>query len=380
MNHKNRKFPCNKNIKKDNTINYDKITFSDLKKRAQDDDIRNGKNTDVCGCFDAGQHTLNAQENSQNVVLMLKNDPKNFLDIQAANSDSKVIGCQNEISTQDINKTNICNQEIIHKKIKKIHKCKNCGYIFTRKYNLKLHIEKNRCKILHNIDLLNKTEINQDKQLDNNSIIKNLENRIKELENKILDPVSSFESLSSERGSRMLSEKPCNININNISDNSVNSHNTHNTNYIKTQNNIILNFKNEDLSYITSDDKIKILNVGYDSLLELVKHVHCNKEHPENNNIYVSNLKSKYCQVMIDGEMKTMFLPELLTDVVDVRINNLEEISNNIKLHERKKINGRKLMAVGKLIDIVNGKEEPLYSKKKEEIMMALYDNTKNSK
>ena len=53
----------------------------------------------------------------------------------------------------------------------------------------------------------------------------------------------------------------------------------------------VVKFGEENLSYISDDTFKKIIGRGFKSLEEFMNHVHFNKDHPENHNIYVASLK-----------------------------------------------------------------------------------------
>lgn len=76
----------------------------------------------------------------------------------------------------------------------------------------------------------------------------------------------------------------CNNTINNATNNTTNNTNSHNTT------NITINlFRREDTSFLT-DDVLKRLNTRKDmtaSLMELIKLIHFNQEHPENMTSFV---------------------------------------------------------------------------------------------
>lgn len=72
------------------------------------------------------------------------------------------------------------------------------------------------------------------------------------------------------------------------------------------QNNIsgnvkLVKFGDEDLSSIKDDVYKKILNSGFKSVPNLIEHVHFNTSNPDNQNIYISNMKNTFILVY-DGE------------------------------------------------------------------------------
>lgn len=76
-----------------------------------------------------------------------------------------------------------------------------------------------------------------------------------------------------------------------------------NTNCFNTNTNIQLNnYNNTNYDFLTDKDMIKCINQCNNSVKTLIEKVHFNKDHPENMNIYISNMKGKY--VMIYKENK----------------------------------------------------------------------------
>lgn len=139
------------------------------------------------------------------------------------------------------------------------YQCEYCLSYFSRSSTLRRHIN-NSCKV---------KKCRSDEKEDTYKIIQEMKNKINQLEKQI---------------------------NNNSSD--INSHNNSNNNTINnitniTNNNInLVAFGNEDLSYITDEDAIKLLEKGSDSTILLIRDVHYNGDHPNHHNVYVSNTRS----------------------------------------------------------------------------------------
>ena len=99
-----------------------------------------------------------------------------------------------------------------------------------------------------------------------------LENKIKELENKIITTNNTN-----------------NGTINNSINNSINN-----------ITNIKVSFGDEEIDQITSKEKKNILNSGYSSLVKLIELVHLNKGYPQFQNIKINNLKDKFAKIVIE--------------------------------------------------------------------------------
>jgi hypothetical protein len=92
---------------------------------------------------------------------------------------------------------------------------------------------------------------------------------------------------------------------------------THNNN---TTNNIINinNYGDEDTKYITSDYIVKLLkNRPAKTIPELIKYTHFNDEHPENQNIKITNKKEPYIKVRKNDKWELQDKEETITDLID---------------------------------------------------------------
>ena len=84
--------------------------------------------------------------------------------------------------------------------------------------------------------------------------------------------------------------------INNSNNNSNNNIQQNIHNEIK-----ILAYGKEDLSYITNENYSLILNKGFKSIPHFIEYIHFNKDKPENQNIYISNMRDTHL-LIFDGE------------------------------------------------------------------------------
>jgi len=191
----------------------------------------------------------------------------------------------------------------LEKKKEKEYKCQYCSNIFTTSSNLNKH---NRiCKFREDkedkiIDFIK----NQTKKYEKH--IKMLEIREKEREEKW----EKRELLLKNEISKLLEkvEKP---NITNI----------------QNQNNIFINnHGNENLDYINSTVINNLINIPYGALPKLVKYIHFNPEHPENQNIKITNKKLPYASVYKDSKW-------ILTDKKEVIDNMLNKGFNMLEYH-----------------------------------------------
>ena len=126
----------------------------------------------------------------------------------------------------------------------------------------------------------------------------------------------------------------------NITNNMNNSNNT--TNNIININ----NYGDENTKYITSDYILKLLKYKpAKAIPELIKHTHFNEEHPENQNIKITNKKEPYIKVLKNDKWELQDKEETITDLIDrQQIHLLDEtvekkIENNCSNTEKNNIN-----------------------------------------
>jgi hypothetical protein len=181
------------------------------------------------------------------------------------------------------------------------NECIYCSKSFSRNSNLTKHLK--ICKI--------KIE-KEKKDLEKNNEIKELKEMVEKL-------------LVENKGNT------------NISDNSIsNSNNTiHNTININ-------NYGEEDTKYITSDYILNLLKFKpAKAIPELIKHTHFNDEHPENQNIKITNKKGPHIKVRKNNKWELQNKEETLTDLIDrqhVHLNNEkieEKIEGNFSISEK---------------------------------------------
>jgi hypothetical protein len=175
--------------------------------------------------------------------------------------------------------------------------CIHCNKTFTRKSGLIKHL--NICK--------NKSE--ELVLLENNKITK-MEKKIKELEEK---------NIKIEK--KLKKQKYTNItNSNNI--------NTTNTNI--TNNIIIKNFGEENIEHLQNNIYENLLQGIYTAVPKLIKLIHFDKNHPENQNIKFTNKKYPYLKIMKDNKWQLVNKNLEMRDLIDNKCYILNEKYYNI--------------------------------------------------
>tara|TARA_B100001057_G_C22717573_1_gene898378 strand:+ start:293 stop:1213 length:921 start_codon:yes stop_codon:yes gene_type:complete len=245
--------------------------------------------------------------------------------------------------------------------------CPKCNKEFKHPYLLKRHLNrKNPCKQVEknlpqltsiNLNLPQLTSINlKKKRATNNTNMSEENNTLK----KCLYCDKKYSSKNELRHFRTSCLKiPKDIkneiiikynkhkkNKNNISivstinkDNS-NNNITHITNYNLQNNNIVNNITNkievkvnpigkEDMSFLTKDDKLKILNRIYNSIPELVKTIH---NHPKNRNFYLPNLnKNIIACINNNNEIEYNDYDSICYQILQDNVDRIDELYNELE-------------------------------------------------
>lgn len=196
--------------------------------------------------------------------------------------------------------------------------CNHCHKEFTRNSSLIRHLNENRCKIL---------KLKLEKQLD--------EAKIKKLEeeNEKIKKEKDKMSKQKDRLIKKLAEQvgATTNSHNNICNNNINSNNTV-TNNIK-----IVAYGKEDLSHLSKRDWFKIFKENYFAMEALAIKAHFDKDKPEHQNIYISNLKGKYITVH-DGtdwvvKKRKEIVDELYDDKAYKIFKKIEEMNNELPVY-----------------------------------------------
>lgn len=121
-----------------------------------------------------------------------------------------------------------------------------------------------------------------------------------------------------------------NITTNNIINNNIN--NITNNNTVNVQNNItILPFGKEDISFITKEQWISIMDKGLNCMASFIKLLSFNKNQPQNHNMYCSDIRSPYVRIY-DGDLWKLFLyDDVYMDLVNKKSDLLMEKFNEYK-------------------------------------------------
>ena len=170
--------------------------------------------------------------------------------------------------------------------------CAFCNKCYSKNSNMRRH-EKN-CK--------NKNEIIEDKT------------RIKELK---------------EHVEQLLIDK------NEYNGNIITNNNKHIDNSIHTDNSTTINvislnnYGSENTQYITKEYLMGLLETPFQSIPELIKYTHFNKDYPENQNIKLPNKKEPYVKVLKDNKWELVDRKDTINDLIDHKHSILNTVDKN---------------------------------------------------
>jgi hypothetical protein len=226
-----------------------------------------------------------------------------------------------------------------------MYQCDKCGKEFKYKYLYKNHENrKYDCNSIDNIDNIYnnkinliqdeikiKTELSINKKdlcyfcnltLSINTNIKRhineyckvkkiLVDNIEKIKNEKLNLIHQQQINKLKEENNILKNNNSNNTINNITINNINNINNVNN----TQNNLVIMnpFGKEDLSHLKIQDYIKYLNGFFPGFVGYIDKVHFDENMPQNHNICISNLRSKYISIH-DG---TKWITKDKNDVID---------------------------------------------------------------
>jgi len=167
-------------------------------------------------------------------------------------------------------------------------KCDWCNKSFTVNSSLIRHI--NKCKVKCKQDEL-ESKIQKEAQLTNDRV-EELESKYKMLEDKVNTPVAP---ITTETNTATISGSS------NTNAPTHHSHNPITTNSHNTTNITINNYGQEDLSHITLKRITFVFSKSFGSVVECVKLKHFSPHAPQNKNICIKDLNSRYAYVFCDG-------------------------------------------------------------------------------
>ena len=197
-----------------------------------------------------------------------------------------------------------------------IYSCKFCCNTYSTNSHMNRHMKK--CTKNKIVSTINKEESNNTKLLEYIKLI--------EKENQLI----TKEKKAMRKEIEKLIDKVGDSTTNNIMNNTIN---------IVAPN----NFTQENLDYLTGDYLDGLLKIPYGSILDLLRHIHFNPNHPENHNIKIPNRKEKFAIVYSKGKWELRVKKEVIGDMVDTAYNiidcHYDEVKNTLEFFRKDRFN-----------------------------------------
>ena len=220
--------------------------------------------------------------------------------------------------------------------------CTYCNKTFTRINTLTHHMDKCKNKMSDELEIENENEavninINANKEIDKQKeqaeILAILMKEMTEMKQQMKQEQEE-RKLEREQMQNTITElktkltKKATVKGNLVNGNLVNG--DMNTNNQNTVNNIhndikIIAYGKEDLSFITDDNYRLLLNKGFKSVQNLVEYIHLNQNKPENQNIYVSNMRDNYVLIFDGNQWQLKERDDVLQEMIENKTDILSE-------------------------------------------------------
>ena len=210
-----------------------------------------------------------------------------------------------------IDRKNSCQKEEKQLQFKQRKTCEYCNKIFARSDALPKHLLICKSKLVKDKG----TEKDKEKEI----ILKQFMDEMQAMRQQIAE----------------LKEHKTIVNGNIIEGDMNNT--TNNTNNLQQNihNDIkIIAYGKEDLSFITNENYELILNKGFKSVPHLVEYIHLNQNMPQNQNIYISNVRDKYI-LIFDGKQWQLkerddVLQEMIENNTDILSEKFDELVDTL--------------------------------------------------
>lgn len=123
--------------------------------------------------------------------------------------------------------------------------------------------------------------------------------------------------------------------VSNTMTNNTTTNNTYNILNVNSLSDIkLVAYGKEDMSFITPANYDKIFKRGRNAVIEFIQFLHFNASHPENHNIYISNIRDDYALIFDGSRWMLQQRNKVLDDMYIDSISTLDD-----KYYERKKTN-----------------------------------------
>jgi hypothetical protein len=220
----------------------------------------------------------------------------------------------------------------------KVYGCKFCGKVFSRKDNLRRHIE-NRCKSAsENV---------------------NYKKMFLEMKNELLKEKKEF-----KKQITLLIDK-----VGNTTNNT--THNTTNNTTNITQNIQLNSYGSENMKHITDILKTQMLKIPYHMIPKMIEAVHFNDDMPENKNISMSNVRDNKVKIFSNNKWIYRDKDETINDLVEGKYFILENHYEN----DKDKFNKEEQDHIDKFKDSFDEGDKSFVEKIKKDCELLLINN-----
>ena len=212
--------------------------------------------------------------------------------------------------------------------------CKYCKKVFSRKSGLTKHL--NICNMKKEVETLTITQTDK---------IMKMEKEIEELKN--------FK-----------------IQTQNNTTNNIN--NTTNSN-----NNIIINnYGNENIDHISKKYLLNLFSKTYSAVPRLIEKIHFDPEHPENQNIKLSNKKLPYIKIKKNDKWQFVDRKTEIINLIDAMCFILSENYQNMNLKGKNNLNERQKNVIEKYLEKYRNDDKKLLTELENIVDLTLINNS----
>jgi hypothetical protein len=239
-------------------------------------------------------------------------------------------------------------------------RCKFCNKKFTRSDNCNRHYKICRIKIKKELELEKNQELEQTEVLTLKNKVVELESQLSEI-SELKTQVAELLKYAKIHPKTLQKINKNLINSNNSSSNNNINNNINSNNKTKTViNNTYVKFGYESITNLLSQDTIinNILKKPNFCIEESIKNIHFNKNLPEYNNIFITNMRDDIAYVFNGEQFISLRKNEVITDLIT---NYTEEIE--LYMEENKEILKNKLSEFNinrlkKFLELINDTEK----------------------
>ena len=330
LKHQNRKKSCNDKQDDNNDISSNSSNGDILNKDDEnniintnnDNNLDNNMNYDNINCdnnINSDNSDTDSSENSENSENSNKINKLKKNNIELKKIEKEEINIEKCLNKYDknINKINNNLTKYMKESIKK-NRCDECNKDFSKKYNIIRHVNE-YCMYIKDINQ-EKNKLNEERNKLNDK-----KNKLNEDKNNLKTQIELQELRKAV--TKLLKRKSHNINI---------------TNNKITNNNLMVNinsFGNESLSHITINDYKRFLSGLFPGFIRFIEKVHFDENAPENHNICITNMNSRYLFTFDKGNWlskdKNETIDKFIAKKYNILVDKFDELEEKNELDDK---------------------------------------------